>query len=162
VRAESIENIAADSEIIFLAVPWPQAEKTIKSLGYIKGKILVDCTNPLNADLRGLDVEPNTSAAEQIAGWAKGARVVKAFNTVGSSVMANAQFGEDKATLFICGDDPQSKSTVEALAKELSFDVLDTGSIQAARYLEQMAALWIHLAFDQKMGTDFALKVLTR
>jgi predicted dinucleotide-binding enzyme len=45
-----------------------------------------------------------------------GARVVKAFNTVGSSIMANSVVGGEKALLFYCGDDHDAKNVVHGLA----------------------------------------------
>src|SRR5688500_13334191 len=54
---------ARDGEVIMLAVPWPQAEEAVKSLGDIRGRILVDCTNPIS--MEGLLVGHSTSAAEE-------------------------------------------------------------------------------------------------
>jgi predicted dinucleotide-binding enzyme len=41
------------------------------------GRILVHATDPLLLDLSGLELGTTTSAAEQIASWQPGARVVK-------------------------------------------------------------------------------------
>src|SRR5205814_9206277 len=111
-------------DIIVLSVPWP-AEGAVKSCGNLTGKILVDCTNPLKPDLTGLALGHNTSAAEQIADLAKGARVVKAFNTTGAGNMANPKFGTQAATMFIYGDVESDKATVANLAEELGVAAVD-------------------------------------
>jgi 8-hydroxy-5-deazaflavin:NADPH oxidoreductase len=161
-KALSIKETILKSDVVILAIPWEKAKEVVQSSNNWNGKILIDCTNPLKADLSGLAVEHNTSAAEQIAQWAKGADVIKAFNSVGSQVMTHPQFGSEKAVLFICGDKDKSKEIVTKIGEEMGFDVVDTGVLWTARYLEQMAIFWIHMAFNQGLGADFALKILKR
>jgi 8-hydroxy-5-deazaflavin:NADPH oxidoreductase len=74
---------------------------------------------------KGLVMGHTTSAAELVATWAKGARVVKAFNTTGWQNMANPNYGLDKATMFLCGGDAEAKSVVATLGKYLGFDMID-------------------------------------
>jgi hypothetical protein len=65
--------------------------------------------------------------------------------------------------MFICGDDAQAKSIVGQLTAELGFDVVDAGSLAAARELEPMAMLWVHLAYAQGWGpAGHAFKMLRR
>ena len=123
---------------------------------------MIDCTNPLKPDLSGLAIGHTTSAAEQVAVWAPGARVVKAFNTTGAENMSNPQFGSERASMLICGDDPDAKAAVVGLAADAGFDVVDAGRLASARLLEPLAMLWIHLAYAQGLGTGFAFKLLRR
>jgi len=160
--ALEISEAVKKADVVVLAVPWTKAQAIVQSVPDWKGKILVDCTNALNEDLSALTVAPTTSAAEEIAKWAKGAAVVKAFNSVGSRVMANPQFGTDNAVLFICGNELEAKTIIKTMGEGLGFDVTDAGDLISARYLEQMAMFWIHLALRQKMGSDFAFKLLKR
>ena len=160
-RAASVKDAASFGEIVTLAIPWLAAEGVIKSAGNLAGKTVIDCINPLAADLSGLVIGTNTSAAEQIAKWAKGANVVKAFNTIGAPNFANPQFGSQAASMFIAGDDASAKSAVAKLASEMGFDVVDTGALLTARWLESLAMLWIYLAFKQGLGpTGHAFKLL--
>ena len=162
-RAAGVAEAASGAEIVVLATPWPAAEEAIRSAGNLAGKILVDCLNPLRPDLSGLLIGTDTSAAEQVAGWAKGAKVVKAFNTIGAANFANPRFGAENASMFVAGDDAAAKSTVGTLAAELGFDVVDTGPLVAARWLEPLAMLWIHLGYHQGLGpTGHAFKLLRR
>jgi 8-hydroxy-5-deazaflavin:NADPH oxidoreductase len=130
--------------------------------GQSADKILIDATNPLLPDLSGLALGTTTSAAEQIAAWAPGAHVVKAFNTIGFNIMAQPRFGQDRALLFYCGDDAQAKNTVAQLASTIDFDPVDAGPLKQARLLEPFAMLWISLAFSQGFGREFAFKLLKR
>ena len=98
-------------DVIALAVPWSQAENALLSAGSLEGKILIDCTNPLKPDFSGLAVGFTTSAAEEDAKVAKGAKVVKAFNTTFAVLMASESrmFGDVSPTGFYCGDDAAAK-----------------------------------------------------
>ncbi|MFL6399835.1 MAG: NADPH-dependent F420 reductase [Nitrososphaeraceae archaeon] len=162
VKVGTIGEAASFADVILLAIPWMAVEETIKSAGDLSGKILIDPTNPIKADLTGLMIESSTSAAEEIAKWAKDSKVVKAFNSIGAKTLDNLQFGLVRADAFICGDDFKSKTVVKKLATEIGFDTVDAGPLINARVLEYMALLWIHLAYNQQMGPNIAFKLLTR
>lgn len=149
-------------DIIILAIPWSSVKESIEAAGDLNGKILIDCTNAVAPHLGGLLVGHTTSAAEKIAKWAEGAKVVKAFNSLGSENLAKLQFGTQNASTFICGDDLEAKSVVRRLGEEIGFDVVDAGPLTNARLIEPLAMLWIELAYKQGMGTDIAFKLLRR
>jgi predicted dinucleotide-binding enzyme len=160
--ATSNPEAAAKGEVVVYAAPWPSAQELIQSLGPLAGKVLVDCTNPLNSTFTGLDVGHICSAAEQISEWAREAKVVKAFNNVSSAVMADPVFGDARATMFYCGDDATAKGMVRVLAAELGFDPVDAGPLVIARYLEPFAMLYIQLAIREGWGSHCAFKIMKR
>jgi NADPH-dependent F420 reductase len=157
----SVADAAAFGQIVVLAIPWNAAEATIRSAGDLRGKIVVDCTNPLKPDLSGLEVGFTNSAAEQIAQWAKGAKVFKAFNTTGYNVMADPVIHGIRTVMFVCGDDETAKPGVLQLATDIGFDAVDAGKLKQARLLEPWAMLWISLAFGS-VGRDFGFALLRR
>lgn len=162
-RAASVKDAAAFGDAVVFATPWPATHDAVNSAGNLSGKIVVDCTNPLLPDLSGLALGTTNSAGEEVGRWAKGAKVVKAFNTIGAPNFGNPRFGSENASMFICGDDSEAKSAVGKLAAELGFDVVDCGPLTAARMLEPLAMLWIHLAFKQRLGPNgHAFKLLRR
>ena len=148
-------------DIIVFAIPWTSIEEIVSSSGNLSDKILIDPTNPLTPDLKGLALE-KTSVAEKIASIAKDANVVKAFNTVGAKIINNVLFDSNKADLFICGDNTHAKRIVGQLANDIGFDVIDAGPLVNARMLENLALLWIELAFKQQLGPNIAFKLLRR
>ena len=162
VRALANKEAATNAEIVALCVPWPAAETAIRACGNLSGKILIDCVNPLKPDLQGLTTGTSTSAAEQVASWASGAKIVKAFNTIGAANFGNAQFGSQRADGFYCGDDASAKNSVRELIDAVGLDPVDVGPLRNARWLEAMAMLWIDLAVNQKQGADHAFKLLRR
>lgn len=156
-----IRETVAFGDVIVFAVPWTSVEETILIAGNLTDKILIDPTNPLTPDLKGLALE-NTSAAETISNLAKSTRVVKAFNMIGAKTLNNLIYDSQRADLFICGDDNHSKQIVRELAIDIGFDVIDVGPLVNARLLESLALLWIELAFRQKLGPNIAFKLLRR
>jgi 8-hydroxy-5-deazaflavin:NADPH oxidoreductase len=162
-RAATVGDAAAFGEVVVLAVPWPAVPAAIQSAGVLNGKTLVDCTNPIAPDLSGLVLGTTNSAGEEVARLAKGAKVVKAFSTIGAACFGNPRFGSEHASMFICGEDAAAKQVVGKLASELDFEVADVGPLLAARWLEPMAMLWIHLGYKQGFGpTGHAFKLLRR
>ena len=162
VQAASNKDAASGAQIVALCVPWPAAEEAIRQCGNLRGKIVIDCTNPLKPDLQGLSIGTTASAGEQVASWASGAKVVKAFNTIGAPNFGNAQFGSQRADGFYCGDDLGAKNSVRELIDAAGLDPVDVGPLRNARCLEAMAMLWIDMAVNQKQGPNHAFKLLRR
>jgi 8-hydroxy-5-deazaflavin:NADPH oxidoreductase len=160
--AATVREAVARSEVVILSVPWAAARDAVEAAGELEGKILVDCTNPLAEDFKGLSIGFTTSAGELIAGWTKGARVVKAFNNTGWQNMANPLYGPERVTMFLCGDDAKAKRVVIRLAEDLGFEACDSGPLFVARCLEPLAMLWITLAYGQGLGPNIAFKILRR
>jgi 8-hydroxy-5-deazaflavin:NADPH oxidoreductase len=157
----NINDAVAFGDVILFAIPWTSIEETVRGSGNLSGKIVIDPTNPLTPDLRQLALD-DSSVAERIADLAKGAKVVKAFNTIGAQTINNLIFGSNRADLFLCGDDIPSKRVVGELAADIGFDVVDIGSLANARMLENLALLWIELALRQELGPNIAFKLLRR
>jgi len=160
-KARTVRDAAAFAEVVVLATPWPAAEAAIRSAGSLSGKILIDCINPLKPDLSGLALGHTDSAAEQIARWAPGAKVVKTFNHTGADNMANPAYGPQKPVLFVAGDDAAAKQTALQLVQDVGFDAVDAGPLANARLLEPLAMLWIYLAFHG-LGRNIAFALLKR
>lgn len=161
-RAGTVADAAAFGEVVVLATPWGATQAAVRAAGDLRGKAVIDCTNPLKPDVSGLEVGFSTSGAEQVAQWAKGARVFKAFNTTGYNNMANPVIRGTRTVMFVCGDDEEVKPTVLRLAADVGFDAVDAGKLVIARLLEPFAMLWIHLAFSGPVGRDFGFALLRR
>jgi predicted dinucleotide-binding enzyme len=159
-RTGSVREAAAASEVVVLATPWSTTNNALQAAGDLSGKILIDATNPLLPYLSGLSTGDRNSGGEQVASWASGARVVKAFNTIGFNIMADPKLHGENTTLLYCGDDSASKAAVHALAAQIGFDPFDLGPLQKAQLLENFALLWISIAI--KHGREFAFKMIQR
>jgi NADPH-dependent F420 reductase len=130
-------DAAARADIVVLAVPWSAAEEVVRGLGNLRGKIIVDPTNPRVTASDGFaDYPQDGSLAERIAALAPGAQVVKAFNTLGSETMLDPKVAEGPVTVPLVGDDRAAKARVAALAREIGLEAVDVGPLRHARILE--------------------------
>lgn len=161
-KGGSLQQAVGESDVLLLATPWEAAQDAVSQIGDFGGKILIDATNPILPRLAGLALGTDTSGAEKISEWARGARVVKAFNTVGSNIMADSKFPQARPVLFYCGDDAEAKQVAGGLAGELGFEPIDAGPLRQARVLEPFAMLWISLALQQGFGRDIGFQFLRR
>jgi predicted dinucleotide-binding enzyme len=163
-RAGSPAETAAFADIIVLSTPWPATEAAIRSMGSLKGKIILDATNPLamGPDGLGLEIGHSISGGEKVQGWAVGASVYKTLNSTGFGGMAEPIFNGVKSVMFVAGDDDAHKPKVIDLVGQLGFDAVDAGPLRAARLLEAHAMLWIHLALVRGLGRDWAFALVRR
>lgn len=166
--AVTLPDAARSADIIVLATPWPAVPDAISALGDLRGKVIIDCTNPLSLNGDGslsLSLGSTTSGAEEVEKLAAGAKVVKAFNTYGWENFANSDYPNAaglKPVMFYCGDDDEAKKTAHKLAADLGFDPVDTGGLGMARSLEPLALLWIRLSIREGRNPNFTWARLKR
>ena len=156
--AVEIAGAATGADAVILATGYADAASALQAVGDLKGKVVIDITNPLTTDYMGLTIGHSTSAAEEIAKAVPGAEVVKAFNTVFAQVLAEgADFGNGcKVSVFVAGDSERAKQTATAIAESIGFAVVDVGGLKNARYLEPLAGLNIYLGYSAGLGTGIA------
>jgi 8-hydroxy-5-deazaflavin:NADPH oxidoreductase len=147
-------EVAAEAELVVLAVRGTSAVELVSSLaGEVDGKVLVDATNPLDFSSGAPRVFVGTtdSLGEQVQRAAPGARVVKAYNTVGNPLMVDPDLPGGPPTMFVAGNDSEAKATVGDLLRTTGWDVADLGGIESSRWLEAMCMAW--LAYGSTNGT---------
>jgi NADPH-dependent F420 reductase len=165
-KAASVPEAVRQADVVVLSVPWDNAREALAAAGDLRGRILIDATNPVPLTpeglRQGLVIGHTTSGGEEVARWAEGARVVKAFNTTGWQNMANPLYGAQGLSMLLCGDDAEARKVVADLARQLGFEPVDVGPLRSARYLEALAMLWIDMAVLQGFGTSFGFRVVKR
>ena len=161
VRGGDQATAAAQSDILLFAFPWYALIDVARVVGKLEGKIIIDCINPLTSS-GSLALGHKRSAAEEIAMTFPLARPVKAFNHFYVDHFENPLFNGEKASAFYCSNHDDAKAAVSQLAQELGFEPVDIGPLKHARYLEPLAAMWIQMAFHLGMGSNFALKIVSR
>jgi predicted dinucleotide-binding enzyme len=156
------QEVARDADLVVLAVRGDAAVQVVSGLSAeLEGTVLVDATNPLDPSTTppGLFVGTTDSLGEQVQRAAPGARVVKAYNTVGNALMVDPDLPGGPPTMFIAGDDADAKVTVTALLEETGWDVADLGGIAASRWLEALCMVWVSYGFTSG-GWGHAFKLL--
>ncbi|HEX5341660.1 MAG TPA: NAD(P)-binding domain-containing protein [Duganella sp.] len=135
-RAGTVKQ-AAEAEIVFVSTNWSRTEAALQGLNW-DGRILIDATNPVLLPGYKLAELGGKNSSQVVTGWAPGARVVKAFNTLLAAVLAQdpAQSG-GRRVVFISGDHGDAKAEVAALAAKLGFASIDLGGLEVGGYLQQ-------------------------
>lgn len=157
-KAVAIQGATTGADAVILATGYGDAVNALQAVGEVKGKVVIDITNPMTADYMGLTVGHSTSAAEEIAKAVPGAEVVKAFNTVFAQVLGEgADFGSGrKVDVFVASDSERAKQTAATIAESIGFAVVDAGGLKNARYLEPLAGLNIYFGYGAGLGTRIA------
>lgn len=119
VRGTDNATCAAESDVVLAAVPWESHEETLSGLVEpLRGKILVDCVNPLGFDKKGpypLPVEEG-SVAQQAEKLLPESRVTAAFHNVSSVLLADLSADTVDCDVLVLGDDRKATDVVRALA----------------------------------------------
>ena len=153
-------------DLIVLATLGVANEEALRSAGpeNFRGKVVIDTTNPLDHSGDGppkLAYGHTDSAGERVQRLLPHARVVKAFNTVGSPLMFRPALRGGPPDMPICGNDEGAKRELAKVLKEFGWNPLDLGSIEMSRYLEPMCIVWV--AHGLRRGSwDHAFKLLTK
>jgi len=129
-KAATSEDAVKFGDAVLLALPYRKMDQ-LPAVGLFPGKIVIDATNPYSAVGRIMDLGDSTSS-EEVAKRLPGARLVKAFNTMGWNTLASGSrpAHEDRLVVFIAGDDAAAKSTVAKLIDDIGFASIDTGSLR--------------------------------
>jgi 8-hydroxy-5-deazaflavin:NADPH oxidoreductase len=148
--AASNREAVEGADIVILALPYTGVDVVIdEARTELAGKIVVDATNPLNADYSGLVTE-GTSAAREIQTKVPEARVVKAFNTALAARQADPSVSGLRVDGYVAGDDDEAKQAVLGLVEEIGFNPVDAGGLDMARWLE--ATAYLNIALQARNG----------
>lgn len=152
-----------EDEVVVVALPYAAAESAVRERAdELDGKTVVDITNPVDFEtFDGLVTPADSSAAEELAKLAPGARVVKAFNTTFAGTLERGEVAGQRLDVFIAGDDEGAKETVAEIVRSSGLNPIDAGPLRRAHALEQMG--FLHMSLQDSLGTGFGstIKVLS-
>ena len=157
-RAVNVEEAAKFGEIVIVSIPLFRYKELPPDS--FTGKIVID-TNNYYPERDGQIAELNsgeTTSSELLADHLKGARVVKAFNTIWFGHLksqGNTSLPiEERRVIFVAGDDFEAKKIVSDLIEEIGFAAFDTGSLrEGGKAQEPETALYNrNLTIDEVKG----------
>lgn len=156
---KSIEDACQSAEVIVITTPSDAIVPLVPKLGEVKNKIIIDATNSVRTR-----PEPFATAFHALKDLTKSEKVVKCFNSTGFENMINPVYSNfGGIDMFCAGNDKDSKSVVQQLAKEIGFaECWDFGGDDKVELLEKFALSWINLAIMQGHGRNIAFKVIKR
>ena len=136
-RAGTPREAAAFGEVVMVSVPYGALPSVGKDLGdLLKGKVVIDTCNPFP----GRDGKIAEWAREKGAGLASaellpGARLVRAFNAIGSARMGSAYQEPGRVGMPIAGDDAKAVAVASGLIREIGYEPVLVGGLDKGRYL---------------------------
>lgn len=142
------EEVADESDIVFIAVPYSGHRPTLESLHEkLEGKLVVDVVAPLRFS-RGvasaIQVEEG-SAAQQAQILVPNSMVVGAFHNLSAEDLMRPDI-EIESDVIVCADDAEAKRQVMELAETIeAVRAVDGGGLQNSRYVEELTALLINI-----------------
>ncbi len=135
---EAIRN----ADIIILSVWFNTIQELFEQYGTeLQGKIIIDPSNPIAPDENGgfkkIIGEKESAGQLNAALLPKGAKLVKAFGTLGAASLASAAHqSPEKSVLFYATDDTAVDTAVEQLIKDNGFDAIKVGGIDQSIRIE--------------------------
>ena len=153
-RPGSPEEAAHHGEVVLLATPWGATPDVVAKLAdALAGRVVWDTTNPFAPDMSELLIGTTTSAGEEVARLAPGARVVKAVPPFAELLHSPSTRIDGRLPgVFVCGDDEAARHTVAGLVTDTGCDPVDAGPLKTARFTEPLGMLVTNLAYVQGMG----------
>jgi predicted dinucleotide-binding enzyme len=165
-KSGSFEDAAAFGELLVLATAGHGAVQALQASGMknLEGKTIIDVTNPIApaAPEKGVlkfSTTLDNSLMEQLQKLVPKAKFVKAFNSVGNTLMYKPFFKEGKPSMFICGNDEAAKKQVTSILDRFGWETEDMGGVEAARAIEPLCILWCIPGFLRNQWTH-AFKLL--
>ena len=147
-------DAAAQSDIIFLTMPYGGMSPTIDAIGAaagaaaLAGKVVVTVIAPMRFE-RGIgaiaEEVPAGSAAQEAQAAAPDARIVAAFQNVSAEELLKPGVALDE-DVVICADDAAAKAAVVDLTRKIpNLRPVDAGALYNARYVEQITPLLVNI-----------------
>jgi predicted dinucleotide-binding enzyme len=137
-----IEAALQEADIIVLAIWFDAIKEFLNQYAtQLTGKIIVDPSNPIAPDGTGGFVKTigeNESAGQLISSFVpKGAKLAKAFGTLGAASLAQASGQTPESTvLFYATDDQSINAAIEELIVDAGFEPLRVGGLDQSIRLE--------------------------
>ncbi len=120
---------ASEADVVVLAVPSDAIADAFEGVEGVKGKIVLDATNPLQGRPPGIE-----SLAQQVKSLT-GGPVAKAFNSNFERLYDDVATAEPRPSAFYCGDD-EAREAAEQLIGDAGYEPIYAGGLENAGALE--------------------------
>ncbi|MGI5483073.1 NADPH-dependent F420 reductase [Streptomyces lavendofoliae] len=135
---------ARRSDVVIVAVPWDGHAATLEALREeLRGKLVVDCVNPLGFDKQGAyALKPEEgSAAEQAAALLPESRVTAAFHHLSAVLLQDESVEEIDTDVMVLGEKRADTDIVQALAGRVpGMRGVFAGRLRNAHQVESLVA----------------------
>ncbi len=144
--AEAVDG----ADLVVIALRPVAVPSMVAELGPLDGRVVIDAMNRFDGD-------PTRSMTQELAALLPGAKLAKAFNTIGFENYTTARDRSAKVAMFVAGDDPDAKRVAMDLATEIGFRAEDAGGLANTKPLEEMVRVWLALTQVHGRTIGFAI-----
>jgi 8-hydroxy-5-deazaflavin:NADPH oxidoreductase len=149
--AASPSEAVEGADVVVIALRPVAISATLADLPPLEGRIVIDAMNRFDGD-------PTRSTADDLVDRLPGARLAKAFNTIGFENLATARERETPAAMFVAADDPEAKRIAMALAAEIGFRPEDAAASRTRRRSRRWSRSGLRSqAHDRRVGFAVSL-----
>jgi predicted dinucleotide-binding enzyme len=165
-RPLAITAAIEEADILILSIWFPSIQEFFQQYAsQLEGKIIIDPSNPIAPDGKGGFVKTigeSQSAGQILSGLLpKGAKLAKAFGTLGAASLANASGQKHElAVLFYATDDRSIDTSIDELIVDSGFEPLRVGGIDQSIRLEVFGDLHEFGALDKTVALSEAKEKL--
>jgi len=141
-RAGTVDEAIAFGDVVFLAVPYGAMPDIGREYGAaLKGKIVLDAGNAVPGRDGAIAEEAERDGIGRTSQkYLPGARIVRAFNTIGYTILAaEAGRADPKLPIPIAGDDAEAVRIAGELVRDAGFEPVVAGSLADARRFQRGA-----------------------
>ena len=139
-RAGSVAEAIDFGDVVFLAVPYGAMPQIGRDFGSrLAGKIVLDAGNAVEARDGAIAAEAEQNGIGLTSQkYLPGARLVRAFNTLGYTVLEReAHRAEGRIAIPIAGDDDAALQVAAVLVRDAGFDPVVVGKLADARRFQR-------------------------
>lgn len=152
---------ACTADVVIVAVPWEgHADLLVSLRDALRGKVVVDCVNPLGFDERGPYPLPvaEGSAAQQAAALLPSSTVCAAFHHVSAVTLVDPGASQVELDVLVLGEDRAATARVQALADRIDgMRGVYAGRLRNAGQVEALTANLI--AINRRYKTHAGIRV---
>jgi len=141
-RAGSVEEAIYFGDVVFLAVPYGAMPQIGRDFGSrLAGKVVLDAGNAVESRDGAIAAEAEQNGIGVTSQkYLPGARLVRAFNTLGNTVLEReSRRAEGRIAIPIAGDDDAALQVAAALVRDAGFDPVVVGKLADARRFQRGA-----------------------
>ncbi len=145
-KVSDVNTAIKDADIVVLSVWFNTIQELFKEYATeLQGKIIIDPSNPIAPDGNGgfrKIIDANESAGKILKELLpNGAKLVKAFGSLGAGSLAAEAFKKPSKVLFYASDDKNMSNTVDALIRDSGFEPVNIGGIDQSIKMEVFGEL---------------------
>ncbi len=141
-KAGTVAQAVAFGEVVLLVVPYTAVAGIGKEYGpaLAQKQLVIDVSNPIprrDGEALVAQVAAEGGAGLATAKMLPGAKLVRAFNAIGSRTLAELaqRQGDQKIGVPIAGDDPAAIALASNLIREIGFEPVLIGGLAMGKYL---------------------------